>query len=308
MQFFVFFLFSMQIRQMHFIGRFSFHCAVISAVFFLFSIHLGLNFFPRSLKQLRDSLFQEWIFPNGDDGAVDYVFNIRKMMCEKHRCQSTSEKSFRVEKKPKEKSNRGSAVHSIFFFFVLFLILRLHFHLLAIKNYVVAQRIGAPNDCQRIANAQRQVYFSPAHHKTYTQSLAVVSLCEWKRDGRQRDGTRWNQRKMGHRRRAATHAGCREISLNTNLVFFSPFLFSFHILLYFVNRLLAFSLNWLSEKETYVSWTYRRVPSSKHECERHNNTRSCASYGRAEEEIYREASKIEWIYALHAHTHAHRPD
>lgn len=117
MQFFVFFLFSMQIRQMHFIGRFSFHSAVISAVFFLFSIHLGLNFFPRSLKQLRDSLFQVWIFPNGDDGAVDYVFNIRKMMCEKYRCQSTSEKSFRVEKKPKEKSNRGSAVHSIFFFF-----------------------------------------------------------------------------------------------------------------------------------------------------------------------------------------------
>lgn len=92
-------------------------------------------------------------------------------------------------KKPKGKSNRGSVVHSILCF--LFLILRLHFRSsLRIKNYVVAQRIGAPNDCQRIANIQRQVYFSPAHHKTHTRSLAAVSLCEHERDGMPGGGKR----------------------------------------------------------------------------------------------------------------------
>lgn len=101
----------------------------------------------------------------------------------------------------------------------------------------VAQRIGAPNDCQRIANTLRGRYIFPRHiikltlkvlHTAAAAAAFAASGSETRPNGAKRERT---NEKWDTGDGEATYAGCkRDLSSNTILDFFFisffPFIFS----------------------------------------------------------------------------------
>lgn len=164
-------------------------------------------------------------------------------------------------------------VRSFQFFFVFLILSVCTFSSSRIENYVAGQRIGAPNDCQRTANALHSGrYIFPRHIiKLYTQRLAGSSY---------EPRVQQRQNGMGQKERERTKNGTQATSSSTcrmqkrsrrihNFILFFPFLFSFHILIYFVNRLACVLFKLVERKRRrrkcvyirHIHVLYRRVPS-----------------------------------------------
>lgn len=169
-------------------------------------------------------------------------------------------KSIKTNPEKKGRRIQSGFVSFISFHFFRVLILCLQFHLLSRieekkhthtqHDVEVAQRIGAPNDCQRIANTLRGRYIFPRHiikltlkvlHTAAAAAAFAASGSETRPNGAKRERT---NEKWDTGDGEATYAGCkRDLSSNTILDFFFSFLFFLsYSLFYFVNRFAVRSL------------------------------------------------------------------